>query len=59
MFYYFNKLQSADDLLRRYAEGKSVWNRALAIVPDDVNTKTEIAGVEDALGKPTFDPCVA
>ena len=34
------------DLLRRYAEGKSVWNRALAIVPDDVNTKTELAGVE-------------
>jgi serine/threonine protein kinase/Tfp pilus assembly protein PilF len=34
------------DLLRRYAEGKSVWSRALAIVPDDVNTKTELAGVE-------------
>ena len=34
------------DLLRRYAEGKSMWNRALAIVPDDVNTKTELAGVE-------------
>ena len=34
------------DLLRRYAEGKAVWNRALAIVPDDVNTKTELAGVE-------------
>src|SRR6185369_7766921 len=34
------------DLLRRYAEGKSMWNRALAIVPDDINTKTELAGVE-------------
>ena len=34
------------DLLRRYAEGKSMWNRALVIVPDDVNTKTELAGVE-------------
>src|SRR5215472_5485311 len=34
------------DLLRRYAEGKSMWNRALAIVPDDVNTKVELAGVE-------------
>jgi len=34
------------DLLRRYAEGKSMWNRALAIVPEDVNTKTELAGVE-------------
>jgi len=34
------------DLLRRYVEGKSMWNRALAIVPDDVNTKTELGGVE-------------
>jgi len=34
------------DLLRRYAEGKSAWNRALAIVPDDINTKVELAGVE-------------
>ena len=34
------------DLLRRYPEGKSMWNRALAIVPDDINTKVELAGVE-------------
>jgi serine/threonine protein kinase/tetratricopeptide (TPR) repeat protein len=32
--------------LRRYAEEKSAWDRALAIVPDDVRMKVERAGVE-------------
>jgi len=33
-------------LLRRYAEEKSAWERALAITPDDIETKMELAGVE-------------
>jgi serine/threonine protein kinase/tetratricopeptide (TPR) repeat protein len=32
--------------LRRYAEAKSAWERALAITPDDVNIKLEAAAVE-------------
>jgi Serine/threonine protein kinase len=34
------------DLLRRYADGEAAWSRALVIVPDDLNTKVELAGVE-------------
>ena len=33
-------------LLRRYAEEKSAWERALAITPDDIETKMELAGME-------------
>ena len=32
--------------LRRYAEAESAWKRALAVVPDDFNTKVELAGVD-------------
>jgi serine/threonine-protein kinase len=32
--------------LRRYAEAESAWKRALAVVPDDSNTKVELAGVD-------------
>ncbi len=32
--------------LRHYAEEKSMWERALAITPNDVHTKVELAGME-------------
>jgi TolB-like protein/Flp pilus assembly protein TadD len=34
------------DYLRRYAEEKLAWQRALAIVPDDAHTKVDLAAVE-------------
>jgi TolB-like protein/Tfp pilus assembly protein PilF len=34
------------EILRRYSEAKSALDRALAIVPDDIGTKLQLAGVE-------------
>jgi serine/threonine protein kinase/tetratricopeptide (TPR) repeat protein len=45
-FYTLQQIAISYGVLRRYAEEKSVWNRALSIVPDDVDTKVARASVE-------------
>jgi TolB-like protein/Flp pilus assembly protein TadD len=45
-FFMLQQIALSYGVLRRYAEEKSVWNRALAIEPNDVNTKVALASVE-------------
>jgi TolB-like protein/Flp pilus assembly protein TadD len=45
-FYTLQQIAISYGVLRRYAEEKSVWDRALSIVPDDVDTKVALASVD-------------
>jgi serine/threonine-protein kinase len=45
-FYTLQQIAISYGVLRRYAEEKSVWDRALSIAPDDVDTKIARASVE-------------
>jgi TolB-like protein/class 3 adenylate cyclase len=45
-FFTLQQLAISYGILRRYAEETSVWQRALAIEPNDVDTKVALAAVE-------------
>jgi TolB-like protein/class 3 adenylate cyclase/Tfp pilus assembly protein PilF len=45
-FFTLQQMAISDGVLRRYAEEKSVLNRALAIEPNDVDTKVALAAIE-------------
>jgi serine/threonine-protein kinase len=45
-FFTLQQIALSYGVLRRYAEQTSVWNRALAIEPNDVDTKVALASVD-------------